>query len=306
MHQHTEEKKHTTMIELERYVLENARTTSSNKQRKAELEKWLKGKNYPDYVKTLNKMLDDPKAKTLLEDGFGGDLGDTKFTFSVKLIKPLMLRPTQNEIDVDKSIKHALTKPENMKNDFSKEIIIANMPLVTFRGNYVIDGHHRWSEGAMINPEGRMVCFDYDADISPIQMLKAVQGNIAAALAKRDADPEIPTGKTAGPNLFDREWDRDKIREYVESKLTDAAADEYMKHNKDMKSKEDVVGLLCENIWNLKINNYPEDNAPSRGEMPQTDKAGKEKGSKPSSYPDKEGSALNRMKDGKFDKSAVK
>lgn len=303
------------MIELERYVLENARTTSSNKERKQELEKWLEGKNYPDYVKTLNKMLDDPKAKTLLEDGFGGDLGDTKFTFSVKLIKPLMLRPTQNEIDVDKSIKHALTKAENMRNDFSKEIVIANMPLVTFRGNYVIDGHHRWSEGAMINPEGKMVCFDYDADISPIQMLKAVQGNIAAALANRDDDPEIPSGKTAGPNLFDKEWDKTKIREYVTSKLTDAASDEYidccrqityMKHDKDRKSKEDVIDILCENIWNLKINNYPEDNAPSRGEMPQTDKAGKEKGSKPSSYPDKEGSALNRMKDGKFDKKAIK
>lgn len=294
------------MIELERYVLENARTTSSNKERKQELEKWLKGKNYPDYVKTLNKMLDDPKAKTLLEDGFGGDLGDTKFTFSVKLIKPLMLRPTQNEIDVDKSIKHALTKPENMRNDFSKEIIIANMPLVTFRGNYVIDGHHRWSEGAMINPEGKMVCFDYDADISPIQMLKAVQGNIAAALANRDSDPEIPSGKTAGPNLFDKEWNKEKIREYVTSKLTDAASVEYQKHDKGGKSKEDVIDILCENIWNLKINNYPEDNAPSRGEMPQTDKAGKEKGSKPSSYPDKEGSALNRMKDGKFDSSAVK
>lgn len=294
------------MIRLQEYILENKRETTSNKQRKEELEKWLKGKNYPDYVETLNKMLDDPKAKTLLEDGFGGDLGDTKFTFSVKLIKPLMLRPTQNEIDVDKSIKHALTKSENMQNDFSKEIVIANMPLVTFRGNYVIDGHHRWSEGAMINPEGKMVCFDYDADISPIQMLKAVQGNIAAALAKRDNDPEIPSGKTAGPNLFDKEWNKEKIREYVTSKLTDSASDEYMKHDKDRKSKEDVIDILCENIWNLKINNYPEDNAPSRGEMPQTDKAGKEKGSKPSSYPDKEGSALNRMKNGKFDKKAVK
>lgn len=294
------------MIRLQEYILENKRETTSNKQRKEELEKWLKGKNYPDYVKTLNKMLDDPKAKTLLEDGFGGDLGDTKFTFSVKLIKPLMLRPTQNEIDVDKSIKHALTKPENMRNDFSREIVIANMPLVTFRGNYVIDGHHRWSEGAMINPEGKMVCFDYDADISPIQMLKAVQGNIAAALASRDNDPEIPSGKTAGPNLFDKEWDKEKIREYVSSKLTDSASDEYMKHDKDRKSKEDVIDILCENILNLKINNYPEDNAPSRGEMPQTDKAGKEKGNKPSSYPDKEGSALNRMKDGKFDKKAIK
>lgn len=294
------------MIRLQEYILENKRETTSNKQRKEELEKWLKGKNYPDYVKTLNKMLDDPKAKTLLEDGFGGDLGDTKFTFSVKLIKPLMLRPTQNEIDVDKSIKHALTKSENMQNDLSKEIVIANMPLVTFRGNYVIDGHHRWSEGAMINPEGKMVCFDYDADISPIQMLKAVQGNIAAALASRDNDPEIPSGKTAGPNLFDKEWNKEKIREYVTSKLTDSAADEYMKHDKDRKSKEEVIDILCENIWNLKINNYPEDNAPSRGEMPQTDKAGKEKGSKPSSYPDKEGSALNRMKNGKFDKKAIK
>lgn len=293
------------MIELEKYVLENARTTSSNKERKQELEKWLKGKNYPDYVKTLNKMLDDPKAKTLLEDGFGGDLGDTKFTFSVKLIKPIMLRPTQNEIDVDKSIKHALTKPENMRNDFSKEIVIANMPLVTFRGNYVIDGHHRWSECAMINPEGKMVCFDYDADISPIQMLKAVQGNIAAALASRDNDPEIPSRKTTGPNLFDKEWNKAKIREYVTNKLEDSAATEYIRHNKDIKSKEDVIDILCDNILNLKINNYPEDNAPSRGEMPQTDKAGKEKGSKLSSYPDKEGSALNRMKDGKFDKKAI-
>lgn len=294
------------MIRLQEYILENKRETTSNKQRREELEKWLKGKNYPDYVKTLNKMLDDPKAKTLLEDGFGGDLGDTKFTFSVKLIKPLMLRPTQNEIDVDKSIKHALTSAENMKNDFSKEIVIAGMPLVTFRGNYVIDGHHRWSEGAMINPEGRMVCFDYDADISPIQMLKAVQGNIAAALAKRDKDPEIPSGKTAGPNLFSKEWDKEKIEEYVDSKLTDAAADEYMKHDRDRKSKDEVKDILCENIWNLKINNYPEDNAPSRGEMPQTDKAGKERGSKPSSYPDKEGSALNRMRNGKFDSTAVK
>ena len=140
------------MVGLEDYIFENARTTHSNKERKEELEKWLKGKKYPDYVKILNKMLDDPKAKTLLEDGFGGDLGDTKFVFKVKLIKPLKLRPTQNEIDVDKSVKHSLTNSDNMKDLFKDEIITAGMPLVTFRGNYVIDGHHRWSECAMINP----------------------------------------------------------------------------------------------------------------------------------------------------------
>ena len=40
-----------------------------------------------------------------------------------------------------------------MKDLFKDEIITAGMPLVTFRGNYVIDGHHRWSECAMINPK---------------------------------------------------------------------------------------------------------------------------------------------------------
>ena len=40
--------------------------------------------------------------------------------------------------------------------------------------------------------------------------------------------------------------------------------------------------------------------------MPQTDKAGQEKGNKPSSYPDKKGSALNRMKEEPFDKNAIK
>lgn len=293
------------MIRLEEYVCENARTTHSNIERKEELEKYLKGKKYPDYVKTLNRMLEDPKAKTLLEDGFGGDLGDTKFTFKVKLIKPISLRPTQNEIDVDKSIKHSLSNPENMKHLFDKEIITAGMPLVTFRGNYVIDGHHRWSECAMINPEGNMVCFDYDADISPIQMLKAVQGNIAAALATRDENPEIPSGKTNGPNLYDKEWDKDKIRKYVEDKLSNESSSIYMKE-KNIEKKEDVIKDICDSIWNVKVNNYPEDNAPSRGEMPQTDKAGQKKGSKPSSYPNKEGSALNRMKEKPFDKNAVK
>lgn len=290
------------MIKLENYIFENARSTSSNKQRKEELEKYLKGKNYPDYVETLNKMLDDPKAKTLLEDGFGGELGDTKFVFSVKNISPKVLRPTQNEIDVDKSIKHALTKPDNLKNDFSKEVIIANMPLVTFRGNYVIDGHHRWAEGAMINPEGKMVCFDYDANISPIQMLKAVQGNIAATLAQREGDQDIPSGKTSGPNLYDKEWDKNKIREYVKGKLTDECEKELSKHI----DTDNVIDYLVENIMSVKNNNYPEDNAPSRGEMPQTDKAGTETGNKRSSYPDKNGSALNRMVNGKFDKNAVK
>ena len=95
--------------------------TSSNAERKKELENYLKGKKYADYVATLNKMLEDPKAKALLEDGFGGELGDTKLKFKVTEIPVKNLRPTQSEIDVTKSIDFPLTKPENINNYFDNK-----------------------------------------------------------------------------------------------------------------------------------------------------------------------------------------
>ena len=65
--------------------------TSNNEERKKELEKWLKGKQMPDYIKTLNKMLEDDKAKVLLQDGFGGELGDTKL-INLKILITIMKR----------------------------------------------------------------------------------------------------------------------------------------------------------------------------------------------------------------------
>lgn len=294
------------MISLEEYILENKRTTSSNKDRRNELEKWLKGKKYSEYVNCLNKMLDDPKAATLLKDGFGGELGDTKLTFSVKHLKPKALRPTQSEIDVDKSLKHALDIPSNIDNDFKKEVVIANMPLVTFRSNYIIDGHHRWSEAAIVNPDANMVCFDYDSDeISPIQMLKAVQGNIAAVYAERGTDDDIPSGKTKGQNLYDDKWNEKAVRSYIEDNLVDVCEKKLEKYL-GVSSKEEVVNVLVENAMSVKTNQYPESGSPNRAEMPQTDKAGTKKGDKKSSYPDKDGSALHRMATQPFDKNAVK
>jgi hypothetical protein len=257
-------------------------------------------------VKILDKMLDDPKAKTLLVDGFGGELGNTKFTYSVKYITASSLRPTQSEIDVDKSLKMFLTKPENVSKNFGDEIIVANMPLVTFRGNYVIDGHHRWSEVAIVNPEGKMVCFDYDADISPVQMLKAVQGSIAAVMVERNKDEKIPQKIVSGPDLYDKKWDKTAIKKYVEDNITDEVKSLCYEYFDGCSTLNDIKEVISENAMDIKYNNYPEDNAPNRGNMPQTDKAGHERGNKKTSYPTERGSALNKMKDGKFIKSAIK
>ena len=295
------------MQALNNYILESREvSTTSNKQRRKELEKWLKHKNYEDYVETLNKMLEDPKSAALLEDGFGGILGDTKLKFSVQKITVSQLMPTQKEIDLDKSLKHALVKKESFKKTFSNPIEI-NKPIVTFRKNYVIDGHHTWLQAIALNPTGKILAFNYDGDISPIQMLKAVQGTIAAVKADdNNNNGKLPSNKVEGPNFFDDDFDRKKIRKYLEDTFDDSLIDVYCEYIKECKDRNDIMKYLEERLLDIKANNYPFEAAPSRDDMPQIFKGGTDANDKSSALPDKEGSAMNKLKNDKFMKSVTK
>ena len=295
------------MLSLNSYIFESREvSTTSNKQRRKELEKWLKHKNYEDYVETLNKMLEDPKSAALLEDGFGGILGDTKLKFSVQKITVSQLMPTQKEIDLDKSLKHALVKEESFKKTFSNPIEI-NKPIVTFRKNYIIDGHHTWLQAIALNPNGKILAFNYDGDISPIQMLKTVQGTIAAVKADdNNNNGKLPSNKVEGPNFFSDKFDRKKIRKYLEDTFNDDLINIYCEYIKECKDKNDIMKYLEERLLDIKANNYPFESAPSRDDMPQVFKGGTDIDDKSSALPDKEGSAMNKLKDDKFMKSAIK
>ena len=295
------------MKSINTYIFESREIeTLSNKERKKELEKWLKNKKYDDYVETLNQMLEDPKAKTLLEDGFGGELGDTKLNFSVKNIPVSQLMPTQKEIDLDKSIKHALTNETSFKKTFKNPIEI-NKPIVTFRQNYVIDGHHTWLQAIALNPNGKILAFNYDGDISPIQMLKAVQGTIAAVKAEdNNNNGKLPSNKVNGPNFFDDSFGRKQIRKYLEDTFDDSLIDIYCNYIKECKDKHDIMKYLEERLLDIKANNYPFEAAPSRDDMPQIFKGGTDAKDKSTALPDKEGSAMNKLKNDKFMKSVTK
>ena len=295
------------MLSLNSYIFESREvSTTSNNQRRKELEKWLKHKNYEDYVETLNKMLEDPKSAALLEDGFGGILGDTKLKFSVQKITVSQLMPTQKEIDLDKSLKHALVKEESFKKTFSNPIEI-NKPIVTFRKNYIIDGHHTWLQAIALNPNGKILAFNYDGDISPIQMLKTVQGTIAAVKADdNNNNGKLPSNKVEGPNFFSDKFDRKKIRKYLEDTFNDDLINIYCEYIKECKDRNDIMKYLEERLLDIKANNYPFESAPSRDDMPQVFKGGTDIDDKSSALPDKEGSAMNKLKDDKFMKSAIK
>ena len=294
-------------INLSSFLFESREvSTTSNKQRRKELEKWLKHKKYDDYVETLNKMLEDPKSAALLEDGFGGELGDTKLTFSVKEIPVSQLMPTQANIDLDKSLKYALTDKESILKTFDNPIEI-NKPIVTFRENYVIDGHHTWLQAITLNPKGKILAFNYDGDISPIQMLKAVQGTIAAVKAdKNNNNGKLPSNNVKGPNFFDESFDEKKIRKYIEDNLNEDLIDQYVENIEECYDYDSIVDYIVERLLDIKSNNYPFDTAPDRKNMPQVFKGGTDKDDKNSALPDKEGSAMNKLKDDKFMKSATK
>ncbi len=291
------------MKSLVNYIYESSGITLSNKDRKEKLEMWLKNRKYPDYIKTLNKMLEDPKAASLLQDGFGGDLGNMKLKFDVLEIKAKDLEPSQSEIDISKSLKHALRKSENIALDFNEPVIINNSPLITFKGKYIIDGHHRWAEVAIINPEAKMTCFNYDGNISVIEMLKAVQGTIASVMADYNENDKIPVSIVDDVSIY-KMSDAD-IEKYVHEHISQRVCNR-LEILLNLKSQEDVIYYIIENIKRFKKENRPRHGLPNRGEMPQTSKAGSERGNKNTTTPSERGSALYKLRTGKINKEAIK
>lgn len=290
------------MKSLVNYIYESSGITLSNKDRKGQLEKWLKDRKYPDYIKTLNKMLEDPKAASLLQDGFGGDLGNMKLKFDVLEIKAKDLEPSQSEIDISKSLKHALRKHENITIDFNEPVIINNSPLITFKGKHIIDGHHRWAEVAILNPEAKMTCFNYDGNISVIEMLKAVQGTIASVMADYNENDKIPISTVNDVSIY-KMSDID-IEKYVHEHITQQVCNK-LEVLLGLQSQEDVIYYIIENIKRFKKDNRPKHGLPNRGEMPQTNKAGSERGNKTTTTPNTKGSALYKLRTGKINKNAI-
>jgi hypothetical protein len=182
-----------------------------------------------------------------------------------------------------------------------------NKPIVTFRENYVIDGHHTWLQAIALNPKGKILSFNYDGDISPIQMLKAVQGTIASVKAdKNNNNGKLPSNDVKGPNFFDESFNEKKIRKYIEDYLNEDLIDQYVDHIDECYDYDTTIEYLVERLLDIKSNNYPFDTAPDRKNMPQIFKGGTDKDDKSSALPDKEGSAMNKLKDDKFMKSATK
>ena len=100
------------------------------------------------FVAKFKAIASDPKVQAILKAGHtdkGGE-EDEKVTYQTTTLPVKSLKPTQNEIGFDQSIKNILTDQYGSL----KSILAGNAnvggPIVTYNSQYVIDGHHRWSQ----------------------------------------------------------------------------------------------------------------------------------------------------------------
>ena len=231
-------------------------------------------------VDALDGLTDEQLA--LLEKGFGDGEYAEKMDTTTMNIKAKDLHPTQNEIDVGKSLSYQVSgkNPEQVKQILDGGPVTVNLPLVVYDYNgtyYIVDGHHRWSQVFLLNPNCEIESLVFknsagDTAQDPADMLRDFQGAIAIA-----NDGEVPQSTVApGMNMFD--WSSDQLREYLEKNIQDGMVSAYQDFYNSEIDKDDIENAIIGNAGLMKKSNKPIKNAPSRAVMPQTDTGVKKTG----------------------------
>jgi hypothetical protein len=252
------------LINLLREAEEEKKTDAVDPKAKQELKNLLK-MDYSLFVKELGDNVKDPKFINAIKSL------STQYPLNFRTVDPVVgeLKPTQNEIDVDKSLKFSLTNPQSAEQSLKGGlIVVAGKRIITGGGGaFIIDGHHRWSQVCSLNPEAKIAAIDLSDIKDPIKALKATQLGIAADLGK------VPSATVKeGNNLL--KMSKDALISYVTKTITPEAVEVFKKVGKG-DSPETIGEFIWTNIDKMQKDNQPISGAPKRDIMPQTDDATK-------------------------------
>lgn len=237
------------------------------------------GRSYPQFVAALRSRLGDGKVMAALRAGrLDGRPEDELVSMPARPVqlRACDLRPTQREVDLDKSLVYQLNAPaggtrmlELILGPHSVEI---NGPILTLNGEWVIDGHHRWSQVYCMNPDSLVTAWDLRTreDVDPVEFLKAVQLAVVAVTKRLDVQ------LARGHNLFNIRHD-DFLGYALTGRgsntsffgMTDAVAAVLSPGG----TREDAAELVWHNVQRMQRESKPASSAPERGLMPQTDNA---------------------------------
>ena len=233
-----------------------------------QVERILREPRYEEFVKRLGTAVKDPKIRHILIGGLmDGQLVDDLVTSNVIIRKTNNLTPIQYEIDLTSTLAWIGGHPENVPHILRGGTLgpehFGGNPIVTGGGGYIVDGHHRWSQVYLINPEARLRSIDLGV-LDPEKALRASQIAIAALTG------EVPVQQVKpGKNLYAMSLEdiEDALPRYLSKEFYEAFI------NTDptaFRTREDVQRHIMGNIAQMRKTNRPASDI-GRELMPQFD-----------------------------------
>jgi len=231
---------------------------------------------YETFVKRLGEAAGDPKLRGVLMGGLmDGELMDDLVQHDAGIMRMGQnLKPIQHEIDLEKSLEWVGRHPENVPLMLRGGTLgpehFGGHPMVISYGQYIIDGHHRWSQTYMINPEARLECINLHIE-DPRAALRKSQAAIAALTG------EAPVARVEpGKNVYI--MSPEEIRATIPRYLTPAFYQAFYDTYPDsFQTKEDVHGYIYQNIMKMRRVSRPQTDI-GRELMPQYTKVGAREG----------------------------
>ena len=185
------------------------------------ISKSLKDAGLAEYVANVNDMMSDEKGRLALELVAGTltddqltklGLKNIKFKFVANKATPVShLHPTQNEIGFPNSLKKPVTNKFNCMPELIKgQSVKLGIPIITCNGKLIIDGHHRWSQAACVNPDATMEALDLQIDtgVSGIDFADAedvlkITQSLIMAIALKAGKTNLPSADSESlENLY--------------------------------------------------------------------------------------------------------
>jgi len=256
-------------FDLKKFLIENKLTSNSKKlseQEDPEVEKLkdLLKKDYDTFVRELGDNIKDPKFVQAIKTY--ADERPVQTASGAVGVSALL--PTQNEIDVDKSLSYPLTNPGQLKGILDGGVQApGGNAIVTGGGKYIIDGHHRWSQVYVINPKAGIKALDLTNIKTPSGGLKSAQLGIAGDIGK------VPTQSVQGSNLIN--ISKNELGEYIKNKIVPGSVEVFVEKKiaKDTNDIESIIEYIWKNVEMMQTKNAPVSGSPKRDIMPQTDTA---------------------------------
>lgn len=226
--------------------------------------------HYPEFVNGLSNLIKDPNFLNFLKQE-DPDNPNNHLNVEWADYSCLELKPMQNIIGLDDSLAYELKDPAKTNAKASGTIIgpdgydYMSRPIITC-GNYIVDGHHRWSTVYMLNPKTSLRVRNITNFKDGTSGLKASQLIIAAIKGK------IPISDPKGINVYTEGLD--KITQWISANMSPAFVDQYypaitknrvqevryrlFENAIDSQEKNMCVQQLIKNIELLRTNNKPE------------------------------------------------